>query len=407
MAGARKGQLKHWSVLLEGKFDESYMASSVKIGETHNKIGLEPSLYIAGYSFLMTALSNAIFARFNSGAFNRDNITQQLKQQKIDPKAAMANAVAKAVMLDMDLAISVYATAEARDRAELLNRLSAEFEASMSAVVEGVATTAYGLESSAQGMINTIGQTTAQSGDIAQAAELTSANVNTVAAATEELSASVVEITRQVSTSAEIAEQAVTTTGVAHAKVDELAQASNMIGSIVEVINAIARQTNLLALNATIEAARAGEAGKGFTVVANEVKSLASQTAKATSEIEGQIRGIQEATRETLSSIESINEVINSIHSVSNTIAAAVEEQGAATSEISRNVTEAANGTGRVSESIHELNTMAETSQTSAKDVLTSAEQLGSQAENLKNVTATFLETIRNQASKGAASRAA
>ncbi|MEQ8823147.1 MAG: globin-coupled sensor protein [Filomicrobium sp.] len=407
MAGARQGQLKHWSVLLEGKFDDSYMASSVKIGETHNRIGLEPAVYIAGYSFLMTELSKAIYTKFSPSTLNKDGISQQLKQRKIDAKAAMANAVSKAVMLDMDLAISVYSTAAARDRADLLNKLSTEFEASMSAVVNGVASTAGELQSSAQEMINTVGQTTTQSGDIATAAELTSANVNTVAAATEELSASVVEITRQVSTSAEIAEQAVSTTSVAYAKVDELAQASNMIGSIVEVINAIARQTNLLALNATIEAARAGEAGKGFSVVANEVKSLASQTAKATSEIEGQIRGIQEATRETLSSIESINEVINSIHSVSNTIAAAVEEQGAATSEISRNVTEAATGTGRVSDSIHELNTMAETSQTSAQQVQISAEQLGSQAINLKNVTATFLETIRKQANQGDASRAA
>ncbi len=395
MSQAREAQLRHWALLLEAKFDGAYFKSSTIVGETHNRIGLKPSLYIAGYNILTAGLVEAVHARFPSSALAREGISRTLKQRKIDAKTAMTSAIVQAAVLDMDLAISVYSEAEARDRTEMLQRLSDEFEASMASVVDGVAQSAKALHEAADSMIGMTGQTASQSGDIANAAELTSANVNTVAAATEELSASVVEITRQVAASADIAQQAVNTSNVAYSKVDELATASQTIGSIVEVINAIARQTNLLALNATIEAARAGEAGKGFSVVANEVKSLASQTAKATSEIEGQVRGIQEATRDTLASIQSISEVINSIHSVSNTIAAAVEQQGAATSEISRNVSEAATGTDRVSERIMELNSVADSTQTSAGQVMASAKNLGSQAENLQTVTKQFLASIR------------
>ena len=156
-----------------------------------------------------------------------------------------------------------------------------------------------------------------------------------VASASEELAASVNEISRQVQEASSIAGDAVQKAQSADRRITSLSQASAKIGDVIELINTIASQTNLLALNATIEAARAGEAGRGFAVVASEVKALAEQTAKATAEIGQQVTSIQSATGESVANMKEIGLVIGRIAEISATIAAAVEQQAAATQEIS------------------------------------------------------------------------
>src|SRR6185312_13406990 len=121
-----------------------------------------------------------------------------------------------------------------------------------------------------------------------------SANVQTVAAAAEELAKSIAEISHQVAQSARVAADAAKRAERTNASIQSLEGAAHKVGEVVQLINDIASQTNLLALNATIEAARAGEAGRGFAVVASEVKSLATQTAMATDDIGAQIGGIQQ-----------------------------------------------------------------------------------------------------------------
>src|SRR6185312_4421364 len=160
----------------------------------------------------------------------------------------------------------------------------------------------------------------------------------TVASASEELSLSVGEIGRQVTHAAEIAGKAVNETRSTDVTVKGLADAAHRIGEVVQLINDIASQTNLLALNATIEAARAGDAGRGFAVVASEVKSLAGQTAKATTEISEQSAAIQAASDETVTAIQNVANVIAEIDQIGIAIASAIEEQGSATQEISRSV---------------------------------------------------------------------
>ncbi|MBK5960661.1 chemotaxis protein [Rhodoplanes elegans] len=187
---------------------------------------------------------------------------------------------------------------------------------------------------------------------LAAAAEQTTVQSTTMAVASEELSTSAREIARQLTEATRIIDTAVTEAQKSDKLVGELLHAADKVGEVTKMIAQIAAQTNLLALNATIEAARAGEAGKGFSVVASEVKTLASQTGKATEEIEQQIRGIQESTKITAATIQEFGRVISRISEVNTSISGAVEEQSAATGEVSANIAgvkQAAEDTGRSS----------------------------------------------------------
>ena len=288
--------------------------------------------------------------------------------------------------------------AEARTLSERkadMQKLANEFQAAVGNIIGTVSTASTQLESAAGTLTRTAESTQQLSGMVASASEEASANVQSVATASEEMTSSVNEIARQVHESSKIAAEAVKQAQKTDARITELSQAASRIGDVVKLITAIAEQTNLLALNATIEAARAGEAGRGFAVVAQEVKALASQTAKATDEIGNQIAGMQTATQDSVAAIKEIGTTIARISEIAATIAAAVEEQGAATQEIARNVQQAAQGTAQVATNITDVNRGASETGTASAQVLSSAKSLSTESGHLKREVDKFLTTVR------------
>jgi methyl-accepting chemotaxis protein len=251
------------------------------------------------------------------------------------------------------------------------------------------------MRATSQEMSATAATAQARTTTVATAAEQASANVQTVASATEGLSASIKAIGLQVTQSTKIAGQAVDEADRTNTTVQGLSAAAQKIGDVVKLISDIASQTNLLALNATIEAARAGEAGKGFAVVANEVKSLANQTAKATEEITSQVAAMQAATNEAVQAIQNIRGTIGTVSDIATTVATAIEHQGAATQEIARNVQQATQGTGEVSSNIVGVNEAAAETGAASNKVLASAKDLGKRAETLRGDVDNFLAMIR------------
>jgi len=287
-----------------------------------------------------------------------------------------------------------YEAAEAERKQAMLDMADA-FEQSVKEVVEVVSSAAGKMQSNAQSMSSTADQTNRQATLVAAASEEATGNVQTVASAAEELSSSIQEIGRQVTQSNEIAQAAVAEAKQTNEKVEGLADAAQKIGDVVNLINDIASQTNLLALNATIEAARAGDAGKGFAVVASEVKSLATQTGKATEEIGSQISSIQEATGEAVQAIQGIGTTIGEIGDIATSVASAVNEQGSATREIAASVQQAASGTQEVSNSIAEVTSASSETQNFSGQILEAASELSSQSEVLSEKVDKFLAELR------------
>lgn len=240
-------------------------------------------------------------------------------------------------------------------RRELLERAITDFRADITNLLGAMSSETTRMETVADDLVG-IAQASSNHADVASSATRdATGNVQVVAAAAEELAASISEISERVQRTSSIVSEASSATAQSEREVDGLLTASARIGAVVDLIDKIAAQTNLLALNATIEAARAGAAGRGFAVVAAEVKDLATQTAVATQQISAQIAGIQGSTTMTVASIRGIAERMATVREFTAAIAAAVEEQSAATNEIAVNVQRAATGTVSATRSVADV----------------------------------------------------
>ena len=204
------------------------------------------------------------------------------------------------------------------------------------------------------------------------------------------MNATIQEIAKNTSEAARVATSAADEALATHSVVEQLGVSSAEIGNVVKVITSIAEQTNLLALNATIEAARAGEAGRGFAIVANEVKELARETARATEDISHKIETIQSDSRNAVTAITHISATVQRIHDISTSIASAIEEQLASTHEIGRSLGEAARGSSEISNSVLQVAQAARDSASSSANMHQAADDLARMASELRSLMLQF-----------------
>lgn len=387
MVSHRKPQLmeaqkKHWERMFSGQLDESYVTSVKRIGLAHHRAGLEAGIYISGYSFILNRLTEHL-----SGGFMRGS------------RALAADIVLlnKVVMLDLDFSISTYEQTMLADRMARENGLRQAIQAFENAVGErfGRLGEAGKRLNQAAAQLDSIAQTSAELGQQAKDASLsTSSNVSTVASATEELSSSIVDLNQQLNATAgkvdTISMLATGTTDV----VQSLVSATRSIGDVVTLIQTIAGQTNLLALNATIESARAGEAGRGFAVVAQEVKALAQQTARATEDIAAQITRIQQATGETVTSIEAMTQEVGAIQSMIRQVSDGLSQQTAATAEIARAIAETAGTTDIMSSTVNRAADSTTHVEGCAEMTLSAANAISAETHSIRQQLDSFFHNI-------------
>lgn len=271
-----------------------------------------------------------------------------------------------------------------------------EFEGGSAATLSVIEQTAEKLAATSANMRDLAAESSRRAAAAAQNAAEVTTNVQTVAAATEELTASINDISSRAAAGAQNAQEAVQQADGTRKTVDALNAAVQKIGEVVSLINGIAAQTNLLALNATIEAARAGEAGKGFAVVAGEVKSLANQTARATEDISHQIEDIQGATSNAVSAIGTMGETIAHINEAVAAIAQAAEQQQQATQEISASIQKAAQNTRLATEDVTQVAQSNQRTGEAAGDVMQSVSEQQEHQGQLKSAVETFISRVKS-----------
>jgi methyl-accepting chemotaxis protein len=374
-------QIEHWTKLLSGVFDDEYLNKAKTIGNVHHQIGLKPNWYIGGYTFILSRIGGVI-----------------AKVLEEDMRQPAYTAISRALMLDLEIAITLYLEAAEEEKAFALNNLAIGIEAQIQGGVGAIVDQTKALQSSFSSLNSSMSNLDDRIKAVSVASQNSNGNMGSVASATEEMNASVREIERQANASQETSDRAVEEAGRASEVIAGLSQTADQIGNVVQMISDIASQTNLLALNATIEAARAGEAGKGFAVVASEVKSLASETAQATASIRGQISEIQESAKNAVQAIKDIGHVIDDMKANSIAIVGAVGEQAAATSEIGQNIQQAAEGSEKVSDQLEEMVAEVADAELVTKTIRTSADEAEKTASDIQTQVGQMVSELKHQA---------
>ncbi len=288
------------------------------------------------------------------------------------------------------------------ERAQLMADLANRIEQTVGEVASGVAAASSQLKATSSAMQKSAEMSSDQAGRVAKSMQEASSGATAAAAASDEFAMSIGEISRQAATSAELARQASESADLADVKMSTLSDSAAQVGQIVELIQSIARRTNLLALNASIEAARGGEAGRGFAVVASEVKELAAQTSRATEEVAGQIRAMQDSTHDSVKALRQIGEQVEQLETTAISIASAVDQQSVAGQDLARSIDLAARSSGEVSASITKVRETALATGAAASQVLGSATDLEGQAATLRNQVDSFLRQVRESAASTA-----
>jgi len=280
-------------------------------------------------------------------------------------------------------------------RAAAVDQLIATFRDAMSEsirsvtrAVEDLATVSASLNETA---VLAIGQTTNASASVEESA----ANVNLVSSAATQLTSSIAEIAARATESNQVAQRAFTTAQETLDAMRALETSAFEIGEVVDLIRSIADQTNLLALNATIEAARAGEAGRGFSVVASEVKALATQTARATDDIARQVAAIQASSGEASRALVTVNGIIETMSSLAAAVAGAVEEQSAAVESIASSVAAAALKAQAGTRAMDDVAEATRQAETAASEVEALSKRLEEEAATVGDRVTSFIENVR------------
>ncbi|TCO73086.1 globin-coupled sensor protein [Rhodovulum euryhalinum] len=385
LAHARSKQKAHWARMFTCDYTQDYFAQANVIGRVHYRIGLPLRDYVGAYARVAAMLQRIIAAEQ----------PRRLWFLSRPPSISHADVLTRALMLDMELAISAFHEAQTEDFAGRMARLGESFESEVTRVVDVLNDSMGRLYSTANGLDAEIIGARQGAGSVSANATQIATSAQSVAAAIDQLSASIASITQDVGEAASASAIAATEAEASSAQVAALHGAAEEIGEVVSLISSIARQTNLLAVNATVEAARAGDSGKGFAVVAFEVKALAQRITEATESISGRIQRIQSESGSMAHRMTGIGDSVQRMRSVTESIRLAVDEQKQAAQHIAQHAESTAASSNEMADMIHDVSNRVERTGTTSSTLKQAVATVSDETVTLSDRVRGFLGAIR------------
>lgn len=426
MNGAKDRQISHWSRISAGKFDDDYMEMSNKVGNRHAQIGLEPRWYIGGYGLILeTLVKNVVHDYMSERLATLKKPKPEQVMAEVDTMSGALVDVVKAVLIDVDIAISTYfdrLTLEARLKDEaaaqrvqravnltgnvlrayadgqLASRITEPFDADMqqikddtNAVGDQLTAVISQAQETSQALKVATGEILSGANDLSQRTTVQAATIEETSAAMEQLANTVAENARTAEEANDKAVEAAITAeegGKFMARANEamvqIKNSSDKISKVIGLIDQIAFQTNLLALNASVEAARAGEAGKGFAVVAIEVRRLAQSAAEASTEVKG---FVEQSAREVVEGTRFVSEVSEKLTNLQT----AVQDNAALMQQIAEASREQTSSIAEVNTAVRQLDEMTQHNAALVEETNAAIEQTESRANELDSIVEKFV----------------
>ncbi|TCP43045.1 globin-coupled sensor protein [Rhodovulum marinum] len=382
---AKSHQKIHWERMFSCDYTQDYFTQADKIGRVHYRIGLPLRHYVGAYARVAATLQRIISCEQNG------RLRALLRRRS----CMHSDALTRALMLDIELAVSGFHEAQSEEFAQRMERLGESFESEVSRVVDVLNGSMCRLSGAANGLDDEILGARQGAGSVSANAVQIATSTQSVAAAIEELSASIASITQDVSEAAAASVSAATEAEASASQVGALQTAVEEIGEVVSLISAIARQTNLLAVNATVEAARAGDAGKGFAVVAFEVKALAQRISDATASISDRIERIQTESGSMANRMSGIGDSVLRMKTFTESIRVAVDEQKAAARHITQHAESTAASSNEMADMIHDVSCRVERSGTTSGTLKDAVATVSGETGTLSERVRAFLGALK------------
>jgi len=428
---ARGAQMDHWLAIARGNLDDRYFASAKRIGARHAQIGLEPRWYIGGYGLILETMFKGVLTDFltlqqppaKASLFGRKSPAGPDKEAVAQLATGLA-ALVKAVMIDVDLAVTTYFDKLTTDAAEaeqaaaavvdhavietgkalnalakgdLSSRITAAFDPKLqklkddtNAVADRLNGVIAQLQSTSRSLRTATSELLEGTNDLADRTTRQAANVEETSASIGQIAEMVTENAGRAGTATDrikdveqIASGGGQVMANATTAMQRITESSAKIAGITGMIDDIAFQTNLLALNASVEAARAGEAGKGFSVVAVEVRRLAQSAAEASRQIKTLIDASSQEVKlgsalvsDAAAKLQAIVLGVGECTSLMSQIANSSDQQSTAITEINA--------------AIHQMDEMTQHNAALVEETNAAIEQTEGQAAELDQLVAQF-----------------